>query len=779
MKDRESLQRPPWQHDGSDRDVLASLLATIVHRHHSHLRLLLITLLVPLWAACAPPHGRSPEDGRAAIAAASPTVDTQRLLLLHDEPETWLTGGRDFQQRYFSPLDQINRDNVAELGYAWHLDLPMEHGYEATPLMVDGVLYGSGPQGIAFAVDAVTGALLWEFDPQIDPQFMRKVCCGVVNRGVALWGDKLFVGALDGFLYALDRKDGSVVWKTDTLTDRNRGYTITGAPYIANDLVIIGNAGAEFDARGYITAYDVDTGEERWRFFTVPDNPTGPWEHPELAAAAATWDTNSLWQVGLGGTVWDAMAFDPQLNLLYVGTGNAAPYPRKLRSPAGGDNLYLASILAINPDTGQLVWHYQTTPGDNWDYTATQKMILAELDLNGVMRKVLMQAPKNGFFYVLDRVTGELISAEPYAAVNWASHVDTETGRPVETEQAEYFYEPKLIFPGPQGAHNWQPMSYNPQTGLVYIPVKEAGAIWTLPDEPFSYQQGGLNSHSQYIFTTPGEWGLDSALAKTLPALEVLGAGQPDTTIRGFLRAWNPVTQTLVWERETSGPWAGDMNAFWNGGGVLSTAGALVFQGRGTGDLVAMDADTGEVLSRLEVGASMMAAPMSYSVNGTQYLAVLTGVGGGNGNDYVPGMAAYTHGNSGRLVAFKLGGGAVPKRAQIVRAEATREPPPVSRRGTKGEISRGESLYLRNCAKCHSNIDGRGSGIPDLRLMSADTHAQFTAIVLEGLLVEQGMGSFSDLLTTSEVNAIQTYLIEESWQHFERDQKVWHASQAD
>ncbi len=777
MTDRESLQRAPWQREGSGRNVSASLPATTMHRHHSRIRLFLITLLAPLCAACAPPDAGKPEDGEAVVAAASPTIDTQRLILLHDEPETWLTGGRDFQQRYFSPLDQINRDNVAELGYAWHLDLPMEHGYEATPLMVDGVLYGSGPQGIAFAVDAVSGALLWEFDPQIDPQFMRKVCCGVVNRGVALWGNKLFVGALDGFLYALDRKDGSVVWKADTLTNRNRGYTITGAPYIANDLVIIGNAGAEFDARGYITAYDVDTGEERWRFFTVPDNPTGPWEHPELATAAATWDTNSLWQVGLGGTVWDAMAFDPQLNLLYVGTGNAAPYPRKLRSPAGGDNLYLASILAINPDTGQLVWHYQTTPGDNWDYTATQKMILAELDLNGVMRKVLMQAPKNGFFYVLDRVTGELISAEPYAAVNWASHVDTETGRPVETEQAEYFYEPKLIFPGPQGAHNWQPMSYNPQTGLVYIPVKEAGAIWTLPDEPFSYQQGGLNSHSQYIFTTPGEWGLDSALAKTLPALEVLGAGQPDTTIRGFLRAWNPVTQTLAWERETSGPWAGNMNAFWNGGGVLSTAGALVFQGRGTGDLVAMDADTGEVLSRLEVGASMMAAPMSYSVDGTQYLAVLTGVGGGNGNDYVPGMAAYTYGNAGRLVAFKLGGGTVPKRTEIVREAEVLKPPPMPRRGSAEAISRGESLYLRNCAKCHSNIDGRGSGIPDLRLMSAATHARFDAIVLEGALVDRGMGSFADLLSPADVDAIHAYLIGESWLQYEGQLTKWHATE--
>lgn len=694
---------------------------------------------------------------------------------------SWLTGGGDYQQTYFSPLEQINRDNVAELGYAWHVDLPSEHGYEATPLMVDGVLYGSGPQGIAFAIDALTGESLWQFDPEIDPQFMRKVCCGVVNRGVAIAEKMVFVAALDGYLFALDKNNGAVVWRADTFIDRNRGYTITGAPYIANDLVIIGNAGAEFDARGYITAYDVHTGELRWRFFTVPGSPNPPFEHPELEIAATTWDPDSLWEVGLGGTVWDAMAFDPELNLLYVGTGNAAPYPRKLRSPEGGDNLYLASILAINPNNGELVWHYQTTPGDNWDFTATQKIILATLNIEGKSRQVLMQAPKNGFFYVLDRATGELISAEPYAQVNWASHIDSETGRPVETSQAEYFYEPKLIFPGPQGAHNWQPMSYNPDSGLVYIPVKEAGAIWTMPTESFTYQQGGLNSHSQYIFTTPGEWGLDSALAKTLPPLEVLGAGQPDTTIRGFLRAWNPVTQTLVWERETSGPWIGNMNAFWNGGGVLSTAGGLVFQGRGTGELVALDADTGETLHQISVGASMMAAPMSYSVGGVQYIALLTGVGGGNGNDYVPGMAAYTYGNAGRMIAFKLNGGEVPKRPEILHADISKAPPAVPRQGTFGQIAQGEALFLRNCAKCHANIDGRGAGIPDLRRMSADTHKAFAQIVLEGTLAERGMGDFSDLLTADQVEALHMYLIDEAWQQFDDRERggEWHAPEQD
>jgi len=751
---------PPW---GSLPEQRRQLLHEPGSSYALVMRWLTLTLLV-LVSGCE--RAREAEPGISSATAVSETSGE------------WLTGGGDEAQRYYSPLKAINRDNVASLGYAWHHDLPAEHGYEATPLMVDGVLYGSGPKGTAFAVDAKTGASRWRFEPDIDLGFVRKVCCGVVNRGVAIQGDRLFVAALDGFLYALDRHSGEVLWRADSFVDRERGYTITGAPYLAGDVVVIGNAGAEFDARGYITAYDAVTGEQRWRFFTVPASATGPHEHPELALAASTWDPESLWEVGLGGTVWDAMVYDSELGLLYVGTGNAAPYPRKLRSPAGGDNLYLASILAIDSRTGSLVWHYQTTPGDNWDFTATQKMILADLMIDGAKRQVIMQAPKNGFFYVLDRRTGEFISAKPYAAVNWASHIDPETGRPVETEQAEYFDEPKLIFPGPQGAHNWQPMSYSPDTGLVYIPVKEAGVIWTMPEEPFVYQKGGLNSHAQYVFTTPGEWGLDSPLAKSLPPIDVLGAGQPDTTIRGFLRAWNPVTQTLAWEQETSGPWAGTMNAFWNGGGLLSTAGGLVFQGRGTGFLVALDASTGEELHRMYVGLSMMAAPMTYAIDGEQYVAILTGTGGGNGNDYVPGMAAYDYGNAGRLVSFKLGGGELPLRPKLARDEGTLAQPEVARRGDEQAIERGEVLYRRNCAKCHSNIDGRGSGIPDLRLMSATTHEAFKQIVLEGTLAERGMGSFADLLTEVEVEDLHSYLIEEAWIHYERAAGTgeWHSA---
>lgn len=698
-------------------------------------------------------------------------INTERLLSINKTPGEWLTGGRDYQQTYHSPLAQINTENVSDLGFAWEFKTGTQKGLEATPIVVDGLMFSSGPKGAVYVLDAKTGVKRWQFEPDIDTGFVRKVCCGIVNRGVAVWQGKVYVGSLDGYLYALNADDGEVLWKVDTFIDRERGYTITGAPYIANDKVLIGNAGAEFDARGYITAYDVDSGEQQWRFFTVPGNPQHAQEHEELQTALKTWDPDSLWQVGLGGTVWDAMAYDPELNLLYVGTGNAAPYPRKLRSPTGGDNLYLASILAINPDTGKLVWYYQTTPKENWDFTATQKMILADLDIDGELRKVIMQAPKNGFFYTLDRQTGELISAKPYVAVNWASHIDMQTGRPVETGQGEYFEEPKLVFPSPAGGHNWQPMAFNPETGLVYIPAFEAGAIWRMPTIPFEYQKGGLNMVSNYVFPMRGEWGMDGDGAKGLPPLEELAKGQPDTVIRGFLKAWDPVGQKLVWQLEISDQWVGSDFAFWNGGGVMSTAGGLVFQGRGSGEFTAVDASTGNKLLSLQVGSSMMAAPMTYRIDGEQYIAIMAALGGGGGQAFPPGSAAYEYGNAGRIIVFKLGGGAMPIPPRIERIATASTQPSVLRRGSAEQLELGSTLFTQQCAKCHATMDGRGSGIPDLRYMSSETHAEFDDILLKGSRADKGMGNFSELLSPADVDAIQSYLIEWAWQVYEKNKQ--------
>ena len=707
-------------------------------------------------------------------------IDQRRLAGIESEPGAWLTNGRDLAQSYYSPLTQIGHENLEQLGFAWEYEIDTEHGMEATPIVVDGVLFSSGPGGTAFAVDAATGKERWRFEPELDAEIMRKICCGLVNRGVAVWEGQVFVAATDGVLYALDADTGNIVWQRNTIIDPERGYTVTSAPQIAGDMVVLGNSGAELDARGYITAYDTVTGDQQWRFFTVPGGPALGFEHPELETAAATWSEDTLWQVGLGGTVWDGMSYDPNLNLLYVGTGNAAPYARHLRSPGGGDNLFLASILAINPDDGSLVWHYQTTPAENWDYTATQKFIFADLEIAGETRKVLMQAPKNGFFYVLDRATGELLSAEPYIPVNWASHVDMETGRPVETGQGDYSKEPKLIFPGPQGGHTWQPMSYNPMTGLVYIPANESGAIWWMPDSEFEYIKGSFNMGSVYVFPMPGEWGLDGPGTEVLPPFDELAEGQADPTIRGFLRAWDPVKQELAWEVDVSEGFGETMVAFWNGGGTMTTAANLVIQGRGTGELWFYDATNGETLRRLQLGRSMMAAPMSYAVDGEQYIAVMTGFGGAGGGYIPPGIAAYEYGNRGAIIALKLGGGPVPMRPKVERDEnaGVFPEPPLPRKGTADQLAAGQEHYVRHCAKCHASMDARAAGVPDLRLMSADVHAQFTDIVLGGALADKGMGSFASVLDETQVEDLHAYLIESAWKAWEKETAVSHPHQA-
>jgi quinohemoprotein ethanol dehydrogenase len=696
-----------------------------------------------------------------AIADVTP----KRLLNIDAEPGAWLTGGRDYQESYYSPLDSINKTNVTKLGFAWQYNLETTFGFEATPIVVDGVMFGSGPKGAVYAVDAMTGQQRWTFEPDIDVSVLSRLCCGPVNRGVAVWRRRVYVASLDGYLYALDASTGAVRWKVDTIIDRGRGYSVTGAPYIAKDLVVIGNSGAEFDARGYITAYEWRTGRQRWRFFTVPGKPEQRFEHPELAMAAKTWDPESLWQVGLGGTVWDGMAYDPKLNLLYFGTGNGGPNPQRLRSPNGGDNLFVSSILAVNPDIGRLAWYYQTTPGDSWDYDAAQKMVLADLLIGGATRSVLMQANKNAFFYVIDRRTGELISADPFVQVNWASHIDLKTGRPVETGQGIYFEKPKLVFPSWWGGHNWQPMAFNPRTGLVYVPAIEAGVIFSTLNEPFVYQRGGDASSLVGTLPIKGPMGLDSAQAKTLPPLEEITKGQPDYKPRSFLRAWDPVGKRVVWEVETSGPWVGGPSAIWNGGGVLTTAAGLVFQGRSTGTLEVLDADNGSVLHEIDVGTGMMAAPMTYMVNGEQYVAIMAGMGGSLGGIAAPGSAAYRYGNHGRIVSFKLGGGAVPHPAERTHGPEDFAIPALARQGSPSSIQEGSILFQRHCAKCHTNT-GEGN-VPDLRKMSASTHAQVAAIIVNGTRADRGMGNFSGLLSVEQMEKVRDYLISLAWDTYD------------
>jgi len=663
-------------------------------------------------------------------------VTESRLRALKGESQNWFTGGRDWRQSYYSPLSQIRKENVRSLGFAWdyRFDSSSAREPQATPLVVDGVMFTSGSGGAVHALDARTGTSRWSFVPKIDEELLRKHCCGGVNRGVAVWRGKVYVATVDGYLYALDAGNGVVVWKADTIIDRSRAYSSTGAPYIAKERVIIGNSGAEYSARGYITAYDVETGKQAWRFFIVPGDPKKGFEHPELEMAARTWDPNSLWDFGLGGTAWDGMAYDPKLNLLYVGTGNGLPWNRKLRSPAGGDNLFLSCILAINPDTGRLVWHYQTTPGENWDFTATQKMVLADLKIEGRLRKVILQAPKNGFFYVLDRATGELLSAKSYVYMNWASQVDLKTGRPVETGKGDYSQAPKLVFPQDRGGHNWHPMAYNPGTGLVYIPTLMAGSIYAMPTLPLKFHDYQWNYGVKYRGWDPAD--LSSGV----------GAGEPDPQSRTFLKAWDPVKQTAAWEVETTGA-----NHSRELGGVMTTAGDLVFQGRPAGEFVVLDAKSGHQLHRIDTGDRMAAAPMTYEVQGRQYVAIMTGV-----DRY-----------KDRILAFTLDGGAVPK---IPKADPSAGPPPVSPFGSPAQIQLGKELFERNCAVCHP------ARAPDLSKMTEATYGQFSDILLKGLRATKGMPNFSGVLSQEDVRPLLAYLTEVAWTNY-RDSHGQTASQ--
>lgn len=644
--------------------------------------------------------------------------------------EEWRHHGRTFDEQRFSPLDQINRDTVNRLGLAWATPTGTQRGLEATPLMVEGVLYFSTTWSRVMAVQADSGKVLWQYDPAVAGEVGRNACCDVVNRGVALWNDRVFVGALDGRLIALNRADGTELWSVQT-TDLDKPYTITGAPRVVNNKVIIGNGGAEYGVRGYFAAYDVLTGEQVWRFYTVPGSAEGPVEHPELEQARRTWPADASWETGLGGTVWDAFAYDAQLNLLYVGVGNSSLYNRKLRSPGGGDNLFLASILAVNPDTGQLVWHYQTTPAEQWDYTATAHMILAELEVFGEPRKVLMQAPKNGFFYILDRATGELLSAENYVPVNWASHVDLETGRPVETGSGNWSEETAYVTPGPFGGHNWHPMAFSPRSRLVYIPTIHMLYPYT-PDPDYRYNPATWN--------TGEDW---EAMGGT--GVNVM----PRFCSPTRLTAWDPVDQQQVWEV----PFESMVNA-----GVLATAGGLVFQGTSDGRLVAYADDTGEVLWSQQVGIGIMAPPMTYALNGVQYVSVLAGLGGAQGAI----VNTLEKANYGHLFTFRLDGQAQAPELDLP-PRSVRVPAPMQSQGLNAEdVEAGANLYHRHCARCHGPFAKASGVFPDLRTSMPDIHENWNRIVLDGLLAGRGMASFSDVLDARQSQQIHAYVIEQA-----------------
>lgn len=692
-----------------------------------------IVLLALCLVACeneVTPLKEAPEPPSAKGAA----VNAERISNADADPDNWLAHGRTYSEQRFSPLTQINEKTIDRLGLGWFHDFETNRGMEATPLVIDGVLYTSGAWSIVYAFDAKTGALLWQFDPQVPPQKAVHACCDVVNRGVAAWEGKIYVGTLDGRLIALDAQTGEEVWSVATF-DPALPYTITGAPRVVKGKVLIGNGGAELGVRGFVSAYDAQTGAQAWRFYTVPGNPADGFETEALAIAARSWK-GEWWTLGGGGTVWDSMAYDPELDLLYIGVGNGSPWNRSIRSPGGGDNLFLSSIVAIRPDTGKYVWHFQTTPGDAWDYTATQHMILADMEIDGQFRKVIMQAPKNGFFYVICRVTGDFLSGKNYVPVNWASGLDKD-GRPIETPGARYHEtgQPFLTLPSPLGGHSWHPMAFSPQTGLVYIPAQEMPYLHAA-DSAFEMKKGAWNT---------GTDGALSAFPDDTPTRKQIKA-----MTKGHLAAWDPQTQSEAWRVQYDAPW---------NGGVLATAGGLVFQGRADSKLAAYDAANGEMLWSFDTQTAVMAPPVTYSIDGEQYVAVMAGYGGIMPL-IVPSYLGTEHSmpNRSRLLVFKLGGQETLPRDDWT--PATWNEPPVQ--FAKGpEIAHGKGVYARFCSVCHGDA-AMGSGLlPDLRRSYVIADAQaWSDIVLGGALSGSGMVSFEKYLSPEDASAVRAYVID-------------------
>lgn len=650
----------------------------------------------------------------------------------------WAMHGNDAGEQRFSQLDQVNDSNVDQLGIAWFADIQSRslRGVEATPIVADGVMYVTGPWSVVVALDAVSGKQLWFYDPEVPGEAARKACCDVVNRGVAVTDGKVIFGTLDGRLIALNAKTGTREWTVVTV-DQSKSYTITGAPRVVGDLIVIGNGGAEYGVRGYVTAYSVSDGKLAWRFYTVPGNPANGFESPAMEKAAKTW-TGEHWKYGGGGTVWDSMSYDPELDLLYIGVGNGSPWNRAIRSPQGGDNLYLSSIVALRPSTGEYVWHFQTTPEDQWDYTATQHMILADLSMNGKDRKVIMQAPKNGFFYVLDRETGEFLSGKEYVNVSWAKGLDPKTGRPNIQDAAKYSENPggppTLNMPSPAGGHNWQPMSFNPETGLVYFAAT---------DMPFGY-----TALTPDAFTVnPKGWNTGEDPSKFSMPEDPKIRAQIRSVMKAKLVAWDPVAGK---ER-----WSVPMDTVWNGG-TLSTSGNLVFQGTGTGYLVAYDAATGKQLWSRFLSSGIVAPPVTYSIDGTQYFSVAVGWGGilplNLGEPLQKGVGPRVN----RVVTFKLNG--TKKMDDVEATEQVLAPPPST--ATVAQIDRGRTFYNQNCWMCHGDSAVNNGGVPNLRYSASLANAQvFQSFVLGGIAAERGMPGFSKELSTEEAEAVRAYVI--------------------
>ena len=690
--------------------------------------------LSALAIACAVPAVALSFKPSVAAEWAAGAIDQARLNNAENDPDNWLNYGRGYSEQRYTPLDQINDRNVGQLKLAWAVELDTSRGQEATPIVVDGVMYTSTAWSKVMAIEAATGRVLWQFDPENIGAKAAHACCDVVNRGVAVWKGKVFVGTIDGRLIALDAATGKQVWSVVTV-DQSKPYTITMAPRVFKDKVVIGNSGAELGVRGFVSAYDTATGKLVWRFYTVPGNPAdGPdgaiSDEPLAKIARPTWN-GEWWKLGGGGTVWDSVVYDQELNQLLIGVGNGSPWNHKARSDGKGDNLFLSSIVAVDPDTGKYKWHYQANPGESWDFTNTQQITLATLTIDGKPRKVMMQAPKNGFFYVIDRETGKLVSAEPYVYQNWAEKIDMATGRPIEKPNARYTQGPFMAIPAGIGAHAWHPMSFSPKTGLVYIPAMQVPMVYVdaLPLKP---HYGRWNTGVGFVDPPPMP-GLPADLAARRKAIAAM--------LKGELVAWDPVKQKAAWKVTRDWPWTG---------GTLATGGNLVFQGTVHGEFEAYTADTGKKLWSFQTQRGIMAGPMSFRIGGEQYIAVMAGYGGSMGMA-TPSPFEKRKMPNGLIVAFKLEGkGKLPP--------YTPEPlnpfDPSTETFTDAQRAEGAKWYGTFCAICH-----RGPVNPDLRRtpLLKDREA-WKAVVIDGALEPNGMASFRDYITPDQAEGIRAYM---------------------
>jgi quinohemoprotein ethanol dehydrogenase len=664
-----------------------------------------------------------------ASCAKSPLQIDDASIADSQQTNEWLAYGRTHSETRFSPVKDINVDTVDSLGVDWYLDLPDDVGLIGTPLVVDGVLYFAGTMNVIRAVNASTGELLWEYDPQVAKEVEGHKQAGWVHsRGLSFYEDKLLAATWDGRLLALDAKSGELLWSTRTF-GLDEALYITGMPKAFKGMVLVGNGGTEAGpTRGFVTAYDVETGKEVWKFYIVPGNPQEGFENEAMRMAASTW-TGKWWELGGGGNAWHGFTYDEELDVLYIGTGNGAPWNRKVRSPGGGDNLFLCSVVALDPDTGEYLWHYQTTPGESWDYNSNMDIVLADLQIDGRNVKALLHAPKNGFFYVIDRETGKLVSAEPFVETTWASHIDMETGRPVEVPGARYEDGVQVITPSLYGAHSWHAMSYNPDTGLVYLPTIHHAAEYDDTDYDVDWRTQAFKGGTAVAWVEP--------------------VAQPRDYL-GSLQAWDPVTQKAVW----SVPQADSWNA-----GTLTTAGNLVFQGRSDGLLIAYDARNGKQLWSFDLGLGISAPPITYKLDGKQYVALLVGYGGGaagkiGNRDPALGWAYGVH--TRRLVAFALDSTTkLPEQPE----PHSPKPLPASFDVDKNLAESGETQWWdRGCFGCHGRDVVAGGMAPDLRASGVPLSSSvFENIVRGGAKTDRAMPAFPDI-TDEELLALRHYI---------------------